>query len=78
MASVLVIEAQNLDATVATIKQLPGVGEVVGVPYTDENGMPVGRLAGGKYQTIHVSGNGQLVEFAMRSQGYARVVKAIH
>ena len=74
MSAFIIFHKQNLEATVNTVKQLVGVGEVYGIDSVDDKGIPVDD---GMYQMIHISGDHRFAEFAMRNQGYARVVKVI-
>ncbi len=75
MAGFLVIEPQNLEATVSTFKMIPGAGDVQGFEHFDADGLP---CDDGKYQLIRITGNSQMCEFFARNQGYARIIKAIH
>lgn len=70
----IVIERQNLEATLATIRMLPGV---LGAHGEDSVGLDGNPKEGGEYQAIEVNGNDAFVLFALKTQGYARVVKVI-
>lgn len=70
----IVIERQNLEATLATIRQLSGVMGAHGEDHVGLDGNP---RDGGEYQAIEVNGNERYVLFAIKTQGYARVVRVI-
>lgn len=75
MPGFIIIEKQNLPATLATIRMLPHVGAVEGYENYNQDGIP---SPDGKYDLIRIEGDSRFVEFAIRNQGYAKIIKAMH
>lgn len=74
VGGMLVFHRQNLDATAATIGALQGTKVTHKRDFVDRNGWPGGDNV---FQAIEFTGDCRFVEFAVRNQGYARIVNVV-
>lgn len=72
--TILIIEPQNLTATVATLNQLPNV---LVTEWWENASITGAKNVGGTFQAMLIERGGEFAEWACRKQGYANIVEVI-